>query len=329
MAVSGYSEIEMINGEETGMWKFAAGQILVAGLILFGSAASAAEHAPATQTFDTHDVSFLSHGTTLSGTVIAPRSPVVAAAVFVQGAGSDLRPVFQGEALARFGIAVLVYDKRGVGRSGGVYVGEKTRGVNVSRDNLRLLADDAAAAMNTLCKEQTLHLVPKGFIGQSQAGWIVPQAALKARGARFIVLWSGAVETTHEDVVFEQLARASDFWDKHTHAELPSMMRDPANSIDFAWADYDPRDALGRLKIPGLWLFGGRDRNVDVDLSIERLKGLIRHGHSNYEYHLYPSYDHFLGGLNVDVIAATADWIRKVLAERPAHATTCRRRRRC
>ena len=131
-----------------------------------------------------------------------------------------------------------------------------------------------------------------------------------------------AVETTHEDVLFEHLAAAPDFWDKHTHAELRSMMNDPANSIDFSWADYDPRDALHQLKIPGLWLFGGRDRGVDVDLSIERLKGLIEYGHSNYEYHLYPSYDHSLGEVNVDVIGATVDWIRKVLGARPVHATS-------
>jgi pimeloyl-ACP methyl ester carboxylesterase len=93
------------------------------------------------------------------------------------------------------------------------------------------------------------------------------------------------------------------------------MMNDPANSIEFAWADYDPRAALDQLKIPGLWLFGGRDRNADVDLSIERLKGLIARGHFNYEYHLYPSYDHYLGGLNADVVGATVEWTRKALAE--------------
>lgn len=195
-------------------------------------------------------------------------------------------------------------------------------GVNVSRENLRLLADDAAAAMDTLRKEQALRLAPKGFVGQSQAGWIIPQAALKARGTRFMVFWSGAVETTHEDVLFEQLAAAPDFWDKHAHAEVQSMMNDNANSISFAWGDYDPRTALDQLKIPGLWLFGGRDRNVDVDLSVKRLKGLIKHGHSNYEYRLYPSYDHYLGGLKVDVIGATVDWIREDLDDQPVRATS-------
>jgi len=297
--------------------RFAA---LAAGAMVFEGTASAAENAPATSRFDTHEVSFSSHGATLSGTVIVPRSPVVAAAVFVQGAGSDPRPAREGELLAPFGIAVLVYDKRGVGRSGGVYVGNKPGDINVSRENLHLLTDDAAAAMDALRKEPGLRQIPKGFIGASQAGWIIPQAALKARGARFMVLWSGAVETTHEDVLFEQLAAASDFWDKHRHEELPSMMNDPANKIDFAWADYDPRTALGQLKIPGLWLFGGRDRNADVDLSMERLKGLIALGHSNYEYHLYPPYDHYLGGLGADVIAATVEWIKTALAKTPPSA---------
>jgi uncharacterized protein len=303
------------------MCNLAVVQVLVGGALLLGSTALVAADASPAGAFDTHEVTFESQGTTLSGTVIVPRSPVVAAAVFVQGAGSDSRSTSLAEALARVGIAMLVYDKRGVGRSGGVYVGDKPGDVNVSRDNLRLLTDDADAAMNTLRKEPRLRLVPKGFIGASQAGWIIPQAALKARGARFMVLWSGAVETTHEDVEFERLAAAPDFWDKHTHAELPSMMNDPANRIDFAWADYDPRTALDQLKIPGLWLFGGRDRNADVDLSIERLKGLIAHGHSNYEYHLYPSYDHYLGGANADVIGATVEWIRKALGDRPVQAT--------
>lgn len=82
------------------MWNLAVTLILVAGVIPFGGTALGGD-APVTGTFDTHEVSFLSHGVTLSGAVIVPRSPVVAAVVFVQGAGSDLRPESQGVALAR------------------------------------------------------------------------------------------------------------------------------------------------------------------------------------------------------------------------------------
>jgi len=294
------------------MWKFTAAQVFAIAPLLLGDTALSATGQDSASV-GTHELSISSHDTRLSGTVVIPgESPVVAAVVFVQGAGPDLRMRFLADALARFGVAVLVYDKRGVGRSGGVYVGDKPGDVNGSRENLNLLADDATAAFDALRNEQELHDVPKGFIGHSQAGWIVPLAAVKARGTRFIVLWSGAVETTHEDVRFEMLAAAPDFWDHHTHAEALSLLND-SNSVAFAWADFDPRTALDQLKIPGLWIYGGRDRNVDVDLSIERLKGLITHGHANYGYRLYPSYDHQLGHFSVDMIRSTVEWIRKVV----------------
>ena len=194
-------------------------------------------------------------------------------------------------------------------------MGAKRGEVNVSRENLHLLADDAAAGMAALRNEPRLHSIPKGFVGHSQAGWIVPLAALEAHRTRFLVLWSGAVETTHEDVLFEPLAAAPDFWDHHTHAEVRTLLNGAANSMAFASADFDPRNALDRLRIPGLWIYGGRDCNVDVDLSIERLKGLIAHGHANYRYLLYPSYDHQLGQFSVDMIRSTVEWIRKAVAE--------------
>ena len=194
-------------------------------------------------------------------------------------------------------------------------MGAKRAEVNVSRENLHLLADDAAAGMAALRNEPRLHSIPKGFVGHSQAGWIVPLAALEAHRTRFLVLWSGAVETTHEDVLFEPLAAAPDFWDHHTHAEVRTLLNGAANSMAFASADFDPRNALDRLRIPGLWIYGGRDCNVDVDLSIERLKGLIAHGHANYRYLLYPSYDHQLGQFSVDMIRSTVEWIRKAVAE--------------
>src|SRR5207302_10830127 len=87
------------------------------------------------------------------------------------------------------------------------------------------LADDAAAALQVLRGETPLRGMPLGFIGASQAGWIIPLAALKNRDARFMVLWSGAVETTHEDVLFEQVALPDkEFSDHHTHEEVPKMM---------------------------------------------------------------------------------------------------------
>jgi len=257
-----------------------------------------------------HDVSFVSQGVTLRGSLYLPKTPSFAAAVWVDGAGDKPRNSGVGQVLAQRGLAVLVYDKRGVGKSGGIYAGPEVGSNNVTRENLTFLADDAAAALQVLRGETPLRGMPLGFIGASQAGWIIPLAALKNRDARFMVLWSGAVETTHEDVLFEQVALPDkEFWDHHTHEEVPKMMARVTDPL--AWASFDPREALSKLKIPGLWMFGGRDRNMNVDLSITRLKGLIAAGHPEYSYRMFPDYDHNLGGEQEDVLEPCLTWIRE------------------
>ena len=68
------------------------------------------------------EVEFRSEGVTLSGTVVLPPN-IVAAMVLVHGSGPEERMTGRSQALADQGIATLTYDKRGVGKSGGVYVG--------------------------------------------------------------------------------------------------------------------------------------------------------------------------------------------------------------
>jgi uncharacterized protein len=271
-----------------------------------------------------HDVSFASQGVTLRGTVYIPsKVPVLAAAVWVDGSGETKRMPRLAEYLARSGLALLTYDKRGVGKSGGVYAGPEVGTNNVSVQNLTLLADDAAAALQSLSTEKLLHGIPLGFIGASQAGWIIPLAALRNRQARFMVLWSGPVETTHEEVLFEQVVTGRDpeFWDHHTNEEVQKTMSGIPDHL--AWADFDPRAALSRLKIPGLWFFGGRDRKVYVDLSISNLNALIAAGHVNYSYMFFPDYGHNLGGEQRDVIDPLLAWIRQVVRtpRRTVHLT--------
>ena len=218
-----------------------------------------------------HEVGFVSRGVTLRGTLCLPASEtLVAAVVLVEGAGQKTRNLGFARLLARFGIATLTYDKRGVGASGGVYAGREVGTNNVSRENLDLLAADAAAAVRALRGEPRLRTVPRGLVGVSQAGWIIPLAALKDR-------------------------------------EVRALLRATVDQVP--WPDFDPREALSLLRIPGLWVFGGRDRNVDVDLSIERLQALVAAGHSNYSYTLWPNYDHQLGGINPDVTEPAVAWI--------------------
>jgi uncharacterized protein len=281
-------------------------------LLLIGPAATLGANG---DTVSRHEVAFKCEAATLKGTVFVPAARPFAGVVWVDGAGQTKRNPGLAQLLAHRGIAVLTYDKRGVGMSGGTYAGPEVGTDNVSSDNLTLLARDAAAALRALGQERSLRNVPLGFIGGSQAGWIIPMAALERRETRFMLFWSGAVETTHENVLFERTAAADpDFWTHHTRDEVRTIMKGVAD--DLPWASVDPGSALERLKIPGHWMFGGRDRNVDVDLSIERLNALIARGHPAYSYRMFAEYDHWLGGEGEDVIAPSVAWIRSTVEAR-------------
>src|SRR5262245_38479207 len=75
--------------------------------------------------FKVEEVEFVSHGARLSGSVVFPRDGQIhAAVVFIHGSGEAARDMNWARRFASEGIAALVYDKRGVGKSGGVYEGD-------------------------------------------------------------------------------------------------------------------------------------------------------------------------------------------------------------
>jgi pimeloyl-ACP methyl ester carboxylesterase len=250
------------------------------------------------------EVEFESHGATLSGTVVIPdQAPVIAAVVFIHGSGKQSRDVGLAERFASAGIAALVYDKRGAGKSGGEYEGNQS----VSEPNLALLSDDAAVALQALASQPLLKGVPVGLAGISQAGWIAPLAAQKSPLAKFLVLWSGPVSKVSEEDIFSKFTA-----DRDSAVAPPYDEALRARTVKYVWPDFLGRDTdsgedLATLDIPGLWLFSDNDGSIPVDLSIERLRALRKGGHA-YEYVLFAG----LGHNNMDGTFATAvDWIRR------------------
>jgi alpha-beta hydrolase superfamily lysophospholipase len=186
----------------------------------------------------TEEVEFENAGAVLSGTLFMPTTtPPVATVVLIHGSGPEERMAWFAALLAADGLAVMTYDKRGVGLSGGVYEQEN----NVSSSNLSLLASDAAAAFAAVSKHPRLAEIPGGFAGFSQAGWIAPLAAVQSPSATFIALWSGAVCTVDEEIHFSALAQ-----------NYPSSLETYSNegfseflaSVDYRPDDFDPRHGL-------------------------------------------------------------------------------------
>jgi len=259
--------------------------------------------------YTVEDIKFVSHKITLSGSIVFPKSNNIhSAVVFVHGSGEQTRNMHWAERFASEGIAALVYDKRGVGRSGGKYESNQS----VSGENIDLLADDSIAALNILRKHIKTKELALGLTGISQAGWIVPLAAEKTDKVDFIALWSGPVSKVSEEDIFSKYT--ADLDGKLDGKKVPSFDEAlKARKRKYIWPDFlgkdtDSSENLAKLNIPGLWVFGENDGSIPVDLSVQRLRKLKESGHQ-YDYVLFSS----LGHNNMtETFLTVTDWIRRL-----------------
>jgi dienelactone hydrolase len=261
------------------------------------------------------EVRFGSRGATLSGTLtLPPGGGPFPAAALVHGSGPDVREnssVF-ATYLASRGLATLVYDKRGVGWSGGTYPGGFAGDTTID-----LLARDAAAAARFLATQPEVDATRVGLVGYSQAGWIMPLAATRERAIRWLVPLVGPTVTQGE----------SDAWGQgigqgapttRTFAEVEAEVRAAGPS------GVDPVPWIRRLRVPALWVWGGNDRHVPTALCVERLGPLVGEPERDLSYVVLPRANHGLldsdTGLSAQVEASSTfapelfarldDWLR-------------------
>lgn len=238
------------------------------------------------------EVKFESQGVTLAGSIVRPEK-AFAALVIVHGSDPVKREMAFAKRLAQQGIAVLTYDKRGVGESGGVYVGPSVGTNNIDSTNLALLSKDAKAAVNTLSTYLKAKRIPIGLVGFSQAGWIIPMAASENPKIKFMVLFSCPTITTLEQLRFQFYTNGDDnFWDHHTEADARAHIENDPDRYQFP--ALDPKMYLNKLSIPGLWLFGEKDIQIPAKLCIEQLNTLKVQG-KPFEYTLFSALGHSTG----------------------------------
>ena len=130
--------------------------------------------------FDEREVSFTSRGDTLRGTLIKPAGPGPhPAVVWLHDATCASRLSFHGFArmLALKGVAVLVYDARGCGDSGGDY---RTATVEA-------MAEDALAAVHLLQREKGIDPRRVGLWGREAGALAAVRAEALSRDPGFVV----------------------------------------------------------------------------------------------------------------------------------------------
>ena len=233
------------------------------------------------------DIIINSEGVNLAGTIYKPKN-AYASVVVVHGSGQETRMTEFAELLANNGISVLTYDKRGVGKSGGVYAGPEVGTNNVDSLNINLLAKDARAALNKI--KNYSNGTPIGLLGFSQAGWIIPIAANNNPLVNFMVLFSCPTITSLEQLRFQFYTNGNtNFWVNHTEEDARNHIKNDSDRYQFI--STDPKVALRNISAPSLWLFGEKDIQIPVKLCIEQINELKTKG-KHFEYILFPNLGH-------------------------------------
>jgi pimeloyl-ACP methyl ester carboxylesterase len=254
-------------------------------------------------------------GINLAGTLtLPPGDGPFPAAILITGSGAqdrdetifDHKPfLVWADALTRRGIAVLRYDDRGVGGSGGGTPDETTAD----------FATDAAAALAYLRTRPGIDARRIGLIGHSEGGLIAPMVAQNGGEPAWIVMLAGT-SVPGGDILVEQqrrlataaglspaqvesgnasqralmdaVARNKDdpaAVERETVALLTAggMAEAPAKEavrpLASAWyrwfVAHDPAAALSAVDVPLLAIYGGKDLQVPADQNAPVLARLL------------------------------------------------------
>ena len=263
------------------------------------------------------DVSFSNEAAkvSLSGTLTLPKGTgPFPAAVLIAGSGPHDRNeslenhkpfLVLSDYLTRQGVAVLRYDKRGIGKSTG------------SADSATTLdlASDAASAVAYLKTRKEIDPTRIGLIGHSEGAMIAPYLASHSKDVAWVVLLA-APATKGQDTLLAQselIARASGMTDPEIVASLafdrsaydmvreeknpaqlteklkafvktsgldgvmpPAVLEPQLRMLTSPWfrffLDYDPLPSLQNTKCPVLALYGQKDLQVPAKTNLPLLQ---------------------------------------------------------
>jgi dienelactone hydrolase len=211
------------------------------------------------------------------------------AVVLIHGSGRLTADDMAGlvPALTGMGVAVLAYDKRGVGRSTGQY---SNVGTSNSVAMFDLLSDDALAAVAALKSRRDIDSTRIGLVGFSQGGWIAPLAASRSLDVAFVISLSGPAVTVGEEIAYSDLAGA----DPGSRQGLTDAQIDREFAAFTGPHGYDPNGAIRSMRVPSLWILGERDRSLPVRQTLENLERIRRDTRAPITTSIMPGADHSL-----------------------------------
>ncbi len=285
--------------------------------------------------FRSEDVTFKNGDVTLSGTLVLPEGKgPFPAVVLTQMSSPAPRGAYALQAyyFAAHGMAALMYDKRGVGKSTGEF----------NKATMEQLADDAVAGIDLLARRTDIRANAIGTWGHSQGGWLAPLAAVRSQKVAFVIAQaaSGVPPAEQEVYRIEQSLRAAGYSEEEVkagaayqeklmrwvtsgganRAELlaaaraneharwadrveivPDTLRDKPRAESTAFYSYDPLPDLKNLKAPVVYILGEKDAFVPVHKSARLFQETLdQAGHKDHQVWMLPRAAHGLWETDVD-----------------------------
>lgn len=241
-------------------------------------------------------ISFSNGDVRLSGILVKPRESSRAkhpAVVFIHGSGpstiDDAIWTYHARAFAKRGFAVLVYDKRGAGRSTG----------SLESADYTDFAGDVIAAVRYLRTRSDIDHARIGLLGRSEGGWVAPIAAQSLDSVAFVVFSAGPTVPQLEETLY--LLRRRLEREGADVARIDSIIAQRRAEMKAAGAGltgaaaipfYDPLPALRDLKAPLLALYAENDEAIPTDTCIAVLRKLETDGHRNIEIRTFKHVGH-------------------------------------
>jgi uncharacterized protein len=226
---------------------------------------------------------------------IPPGSGRRPALAFAHGGGPSPRAANSVLALYanQLGLVTLSCDKRGVAQSGGQYPGSSAGASEIDQ-----YAVDIQAQARWLAAQPEVDAARVGVAGGSQAGWIMPLAASREPAIRFVIGLVPPTLTQGETDLWATLNDQGRSPPTRSDEDMEAEVRRAGRS------GVDPMPSIRALRIPAVWLFGGKDRIVPTRLCIERLDPVTREPGRDLSYRLFPGGTHSLilteNGINAE-----------------------------
>jgi uncharacterized protein len=275
------------------------------------SVVTACSAAPAAREARVEKLTLVSKDARLAATLHLPAATKrLPAVVLVHGSGrltADAMARSLKDRLTSMGLAVLAYDKRGVGESTGQYT---SIGPSNSERMLDLLASDAVAAVDALAGHSAVDRSKIGLFGVSQGGWIAPLAASRSDKVAFVISLSGPAVSVGEEIAYSNLAGS----DPGSEAGLSDSEIDRRFAAFSGPHGYDPDAAIREMRAPSLWIVGERDRSIPVARTIANLERARRETGRPIEVHTIPGADHGMRRVDTGALAdywpVVARWLK-------------------